>query len=618
MDLNDRYTYKKSKKEIKRIIYIRGLGKKKDKEIVQKVVFVRTLKIDKENNEIVEQSGWTLGDESNGMFPEYIPETYEKKVTKVKKVPAKIITADDVDETVIVKYRSNKKQMTTNRLKEKIDRLTSNPATQSKLELSSITQSESQSEVELSSITQSESNSDVNSTSVLEAQPKSATQSESQLKSESTVNTQSESQSKFKSSSITQSESNSDVDSTSVLETQSKSATQSKSQLKSESTVNTQSESQSEFELSSTTQSESNSSVDLKSVLETQSKSATQSKSESTVNTQSESQSKFESSSTTQSESNSDANSTSILETQSKSAVQSESQSKSSSEKQSQSSSHTESESTYDTASSKDELSSSAKRAIFRRSLRENFTNLGNEKEKEASAEHSQSLSSTTNDYQSPQTTNFLKNNNETKTSSLSTSEVQSSSLNKLSTSKVQNSSLNEFFASEKTSGSLNELFTSEEASDTLDSTASSRLESDTSQVLNTSPTPTKKSTVNDWLVDNKAEKKMPTPTTDTEDNLDIITANEETYIKNVPSQPQQDEVVIISNSEKFKKYQKKIFEQEKSKKDFTPRQKVPINFSILTSFLAQNSEILNNSNVYQIGQAFLLAKKWKVELWTK
>ena len=568
MDLNDRYTYKKSKKEIKRIIYIRGLGKKKDKEIVQKVVFVRTLKIDKENNEIVEQSGWTLGDESNGMFPEYIPETYEKKVTKVKKVPAKIITADDVDETVIVKYRSNKKQMTTNRLKEKIDRLTSNPATQSKLELSSITQSESQSEVELSSITQSESNSDVNSTSVLEAQPKSATQSESQLKSESTVNTQSESQS--------------------------------------------------EFELSSTTQSESNSSVDLKSVLETQSKSATQSKSESTVNTQSESQSKFESSSTTQSESNSDANSTSILETQSKSAVQSESQSKSSSEKQSQSSSHTESESTYDTASSKDELSSSAKRAIFRRSLRENFTNLGNEKEKEASAEHSQSLSSTTNDYQSPQTTNFLKNNNETKTSSLSTSEVQSSSLNKLSTSKVQNSSLNEFFASEKTSGSLNELFTSEEASDTLDSTASSRLESDTSQVLNTSPTPTKKSTVNDWLVDNKAEKKMPTPTTDTEDNLDIITANEETYIKNVPSQPQQDEVVIISNSEKFKKYQKKIFEQEKSKKDFTPRQKVPINFSILTSFLAQNSEILNNSNVYQIGQAFLLAKKWKVELWTK
>ena len=495
MDLNDRYTYKKNKKEIKRIIYIRGLGKKKDKEIVQKVVFVRTLKIDKENNEIVEQSGWTLGDESNGMFPEYIPETYEKKVTKVKKVPAKIITADDVDETVIVKYRSNKKQMPTNRLKEKIDRLTSNSATQSKVELSSTTQSES----------------------------------------------------------------NSDVNSTSVLETQSKSATQSESQLKSESTVNTQSESQSEFESSSTTQSESNSNV----------------------------------------------NSTSVLKTQSKSATQSESQSKSSSEKQSQSSSYAESESTYDTAISKNELSSSAKRAMFRRSLRKNFANLGNEKEKKASAEHSQSLSSTTNDYQSPQTTNFLKNNNEAKTSLLSTSELQSNSLNKLSTSEVQSSS-------------LNKLFTSEEASDTLDSTASSRLESDTSQVLSTSPTPTKKSAVNDWLVDNKSEKKMPTPTAKTEDKLDIITANKETYIKNVPSKTQQDEVVIISNSEKFKKYQKKIFEQEKSKKDFTPRQKVPINFSILTSFLAQNSEILNNSNVYQIGQAFLLAKKWKVELWTK
>ena len=481
MDLNDRYTYKKNKKEIKRIIYIRGLGKKKDKEIVQKVVFVRTLKIDKENNEIVEQSGWTLGDESNGMFPEYIPETYEKKVTKVKKVPAKIITADDVDETVIVKYRSNKKQMPTNRLKEKIDRLTSNSATQSK--------------VELSSTTQSESNSDVNSTSVLETQSKSATQSESQLKSESTVNTQSESQSEFESSSTAQSESNSDANSTSVLGTQSNSDTQSKSE----------------------------------------------------------------------------------------SAVQSASQSKSSSEKQSQSSSHTESESTYDTAISKDELSSSAKRAMFRRSLRKNFANLSNEKEKKASTEHSQSLSSTTNDYQLPQTTNFLKNNNETKSSLLSTSELQSNSLN-------------EFFASEETSGSLNKLFTSEKASDTLDSTASSRLESDTSQLLNTSPT----------------------PTTDAEDNLDIITANEETYIKTVPNQTQQDEVVIISNSEKFKKYQKKIFEQEKSKKDFTPRQKVPINFSILTSFLAQNSEILNNSNVYQIGQAFLLAKKWKVELWTK
>lgn len=488
MDLNDRYTYKKNRKEIKRIIYIRGLGKKNDKEIVQKVVFVRTLKIDKENNEIVEQSGWTLGDESNGMFPEYIPETYEKKVTKVKKVPAKIITADDVDETVIVKYRSNKKQVTANRLKEKIDRLTYNSATQSKVESSSTTQSESQSEFESSLTTQSKSNSDVNSTSILE----------------------------------------------------------------------------------------------------TQSNSATQSKSESTVNTQS------------------------------KSAVQSASQSKSSSEKQSQSSSHTESESTYDTAISKDELSSSAKRAMFRRSLRKNFANLGNEKEKKASTEHSQSLSSTTNDYQLPQTTNFLKNNNETKTSLLSTSELQSNFLNKLSTSEVQNGSLNELFTSEEASDSLNKLFTSKEASDTLDSTASSRLESDTSQLLNTSPTPTKKSAVNDWLVDNKAEKKMPTPTTDAEDNLDIITANEETYIKTVPNQTQQDEVVIISNSEKFKKYQKKIFEQEKSKKDFTPRQKVPINFSILTSFLAQNSEILNNSNVYQIGQAFLLAKKWKVELWTK
>ena len=531
MDLNDRYTYKKNRKEIKRIIYIRGLGKKKDKEIVQKVVFVRTLKIDKENNEIVEQSGWTLGDESNGMFPEYIPETYEKKVTKVKKVPAKIITADDVDETVIVKYRSSKKQVTANRLKEKIDRLTSNSATQSKSEL--------------------------------------------------TVNTQSESQSEFKPSSTTQLESNSNANSTSVLETQSNSDTQSKSKL--------------------------------------------------TVNTQSESQSEFKPSSTTQLESNSNTNSTSVLKTQSKSATQSESQSKRSSEKQSQSSSYADSESTYDTAISKDELSSSDKRAIFRRDLKKIFANLGNEKEKKVSTEHNQSLSSTTNDYQPSQTTNFLKNNNETKTSllstselqsdslnELSTSEAQSNSLNELSTSKVQNSSLNEFFASEETSGSSNKLFTSEKASDTLDSTASSRLESDTSQLLNTSPTPTKKSTVNDWLVDNKAEKKMPTPTTDTEDNLDIITANEETYIKNVPSQTQQDEVVIISNSEKFKKYQKKIFEQEKSKKDFTPRQKVPINFSILTSFLAQNSEILNNSNVYQIGQVFLLAKKWKVELWTK
>lgn len=600
MDLNDRYTYKKNKKEIKRIIYIRGLGKKKDKEIVQKVIFVRTLKIDKENNEIVEQSGWTLGDESNGMFPEYIPETYEKKVTKVKKVPAKIITADDVDETVIVKYRSNKKQMPTNRLKEKIDRLTSNSVTQS--------------EFESSSTTQSESNSDANSTSVLEIQSNSDTQS----KSESTVNTQSESQSKFESSSITQSESNSDVDSTSVLKTQSKSATQSKLELSSI----TQSESQSEFESSSITQSESNSNVNSTSVLETQPKSATQSesqlKSESTVNTQSESQSEIESSSTTQLESNSDVDLTSVLKAQSKSAVQSESQLKSSSEKQSQSSSHTKSESTYDTAGSKDELSSSAKRAMFKRSLRKKFANLGNEKEKEASTEHSQSLSSTANDYQSPQTTNFLKNNNETKTSSLSTSELQSNSLNELSTSEVQSSSLNKLFTSEETSSSLNKLFTSEEASNTLDSTASSKLESNTSQSLNTSLTPTKKSAINDWLVDNKAEKKMPTPTTDTEDNLDIITTNEEAYIKNVPNKVRQDEVVIISNSEKFKKYQKKVFEQEKSKKDFTSRQKVPINFSILTSFLAQNSEILNNSNVYQIGQAFLLAKKWKVELWTK
>lgn len=570
MDLNDKYTYKKNKKEIKRIIYIRGLEKKKDKEIVQKVVFVRTLKIDKENNEIVEQSGWTLGDESNGMFPEYIPETYEKKVTKVKKVPAKVITADDVDETVIVKYRSAKKQTTANRLKAKIDRLTSNSATQSKVESGSIT----------SSTTQSESNSNVNSTSILETQSESATQSESQSKSELTVNTQSESQSKFKSS--------------------------------------------------SNTQSESNSNVDIKSVLETQSNTATQSKSESTVNTQSESQSKFESSLTAQSESNSDVNSMSVLKTQSKSAVQSESQSKSSSEKQSQSSSHAESESTYDTASSKDELSSSDKSATFIRSLRKSFANLGNEKEKKASTEHNQSLSSTTNDYQLSQTTNFLKNNNETKTSSLSTSELQSNSLNKLSTSEAQSSSLNKLSASEVQSSSLNKLSTSEAQSSSLsilpiseetnvisDSNISFESESDISQSLNTSKSSALTSVENS-AVSNELKEETPTPTAESKDKLDIITANEETYIKNVPSKTQQDEVVTISNSEKFKKYQKKIFEQEKSKKDFTPRQKVPINFSILTSFLAQNSEILNNSNVYQIGQAFLLAKKWKVELWTK
>lgn len=520
MDLNDKYTYKKNKKEIKRIIYIRGLGKKKDKEIVQKVVFVQTLKIDKESNKIVEQSGWTLGDESNGMFPEYIPEAHEKKVTKVKKVPAKVITADDVDETVIVKYRSAKKQSTANRLKEKIDRLTS------------------------SSFAQSENNSNVNSTSILETQSETAMQSESQSKSESTANTKSESQSEFESSSTTQSESGSNVNSTSVLETQSETAMQSESQSKSELTVNTKSESQ------------------LKLVAH----------------------------------------------------------SESSSEKQSQSNSYNESESTYDTTISKNEseLSSSAKRAMFRRGLKETFANLKvdeNRKPKEeTNVEHRQSFSFLTNDYQPSQNTSFFKNNNEPKASSLSTSKSQSSSLSTSSVSEETKASL--LSTSESQSSSLSTSSISEETNVVSDSNISFESESNISPSLNTSKSSALTSVENS-AVSNDLKEETPTPTAETEDKLDIITANEETYIKNVPSKTQQDQVVVLSNSEKFKEYQKKIFEQEKSKKDFTPRQKVPINFSILTSFLAQNNEILNNSNVYQIGQAFLLSKKWKVELWT-
>lgn len=505
MDLNDKYTYKKNKKEIKRIIYIRGLGKKKDKEIVQKVVFVQTLKIDKESNNIVEQSGWTLGDESNGMFPEYIPEAHEKKVTKVKKVPAKIITADDVDETVIVKYRSAKKQSTANRLKEKIDKLTSGSSTQSKVESNSTTRLESSSE--------------------LIANTKSESQSESVAHSESS--------------------------STFTLETQSK------------------------IESSSTTSSESSSEL--------------------VINTKSESQSK------------------------------SVAHSESSSEKQSQSNSYNESESTYDTAISKNEseLSSSAKRAMFRRGLKEKFANLKvdeNRKPKEeTNVEHRQSFSFLANDYQPSQNISFFKNNNETKVSSLSASESQSSSLSAFSISEETKASL--LSTSESQSSSLSSSLSTSSISDETnvvsDSNISFESESNISQSLNTSKSSALTSVENS-AVSNELKEETPTPTAETEDKLNIITANEETYIKNVPSKTQQDQVVVLSNSEKFKEYQKKIFEQEKSKKDFTPKQKVPINFSILTSFLAQNNEILNNSNVYQIGQAFLLSKKWKVELWVK
>lgn len=519
MDLNDKYTYKKNKKEIKRIIYIRGLGKKKDKEIVQKVVFVQTLKIDKESNKIVEQSGWTLGDESNGMFPEYIPEAHEKKVTKVKKVPAKIITADDVDETVIVKYRSAKKQSTANRLKEKIDKLTS------------------------SSYTQSESDSDVNSTSVLETQSETTTQSETQSKSELTASTKSESQSE----------------------------------------------------------------------------SVAHSKSSSTFT--SETQSKIESSSTTSSESSSEL----VINTKSESQSKSVAHSESSSEKLSQSNSYNESESTYDTTTSKNELelSSSAKRAMFRRGLKEKFANLKEQEDQKAKEEtntkHRQSFSFLANDYQPSQNTSFFKNNNETKASSLPTSKSQSSSLSAFSISDETKTSL--LSTSESQSSSLSTSLStssiSEETNVVSDSNVSFESESNISQSLNTSKSSALTSVENS-AVSNELKEETPTPTAETEDKLNIITANEETYIKNVPSKTQQDQVVVLSNSEKFKEYQKKIFEQEKSKKDFTPRQKVPINFSILTSFLAQNNEILNNSNVYQIGQAFLLSKKWKVELWVK
>lgn len=505
MDLNDKYTYKKNKKEIKRIIYIRGLGKKKDKEIVQKVVFVQTLKIDKESNKIVEQSGWTLDDESNGMFPEYIPEAHEKKVTKVKKVPAKIITADDVDETVIVKYRSAKKQSTANRLKEKIDKLTSGSSTQSKVESNSITRLESSSE--------------------LIANTKSESQSESVAHSESSSTFTSETQSKIESNSTTSSESSSE------------------------------------------------------------------SNSELVINTKSESQSK--------------------------SVVHSES----SSEKQSQSNSYNESESTYDTTTSKNELelSSSAKRAMFRRGLKEKFANLKEQEDQKAKEEtntkHRQSFSFLANDYQPSQNTSFFKNNNETKVSSLSTSKSQSSSLSAFSILDETKTSL--FSTSELQSSSLSTYSISEETNVVSDSNVSFESESNISQSLNTSKSSALASVENS-AVSNELKEETPTPTAETEDKLNIITANEETYIKNVPSKTQQDQVVALSNSEKFKEYQKKIFEQEKSKKDFIPRQKVPINFSILTSFLAQNNEILNNSNVYQIGQAFLLSKKWKVELWTK
>ena len=501
MDLNDKYKYKKNKKEIKRIIYIRGLGKKKDKEIVQKVVFVQTLKIDKESNKIVEQSGWTLGDESNGMFPEYIPEAHEKKVTKVKKVPAKIITADDVDETVIVKYRSAKKQSTANRLKEKIDKLTSGSSTQSKVESNSTTRLESSSE--------------------LIANTKSESQSESVAHSESSSTFTSETQSKIESSSTTSSESSSEL----------------------------------------------------------------------VINTKSESQSK------------------------------SVAHSESSSENQSQSNSYNESESTYDTTTSKNELelSSSAKRAMFRRGLKEKFANLKEQEDQKAkeetNAKHRQSFSFLANDYQPSQNTSFFKNNNETKVSSLSTSESQSSSLSAFSISDETKTSL--LSTSESQSSSLSTSSISEETNVVSDSNVSFESESNISQPLNTSKSSALTSVENS-VVSNELKKETPTPTAETEDKLNIITANEETYIKNVPSKTQQDQVVALSNSEKFKKYQKKIFEQEKSKKDFTPRQKVPINFSILTSFLAQNNEILNNSNVYQIGQAFLLSKKWKVELWVK
>lgn len=501
MDLNDKYTYKKNKKEIKRIIYIRGLGKKKDKEIIQKVVFIQTLKIDKESNKIVEQSGWTLGDESNGMFPEYIPEAHEKKVTKVKKVPAKIITADDVDETVIVKYRSAKKQSTANRLKEKIDKLTSGSSTQSKVESNSTTRLESSSE--------------------LIANAKSESQSESVAHSESSSTFTSETQSKIESSSTTSSESSSEL----------------------------------------------------------------------VINTKSESQSK------------------------------SVAHSESSSEKQSQSNSYNESESTYDTTTSKNELelSPSAKRAMFRRGLKEKFANLKEQEDQKAKEEtntkHRQSFSFLANNYQPSQNTSFFKNNNEAKVSSLSTSKSQSSSLSAFSISDETKTSL--LSTSESQSSSLSTLPISEETNVVSDSNVSFESESNISQSLNTSKSSALTSVENS-AVSNELKEETPTPTAETEYKLNIITANEETYIKNVPSKTQQDQVVVLSNSEKFKEYQKKIFEQEKSKKDFTPRQKVPINFSILTSFLAQNNEILNNSNAYQIGQAFLLSKKWKVELWVK